>query len=167
MDNSICVKPVHKPNSKIFSIPNEHTLRCNDLLDPDYPHRHIAYTNTWYDLQKKTKQRDKKLDKPEIRKLCSTQDSEARYLWNSDPAKQGKEVFDSGEIKELNIECWKNSVIRVGPVLVRRRNGKPVVWSNGKWLDIESENKTLKKKIIEQDPDWDNPNWQIREQCGI
>src|SRR4029078_10885266 len=117
--------PVHKPNSKIFSVPNEYTLRCNGLLDPDYPHRHIAYTSTWYDLQKKTKKRNKKLDKPEIRRLCSIQNSEARYLWNSDPARQAKEVYDFGEIKELNIEWWMNSVIRLGPVLVIRRTGKP------------------------------------------
>ena len=172
MDSRIYEKPVHKPTS---AIPNEHSLRCNERLDPNDPNRHIAYTNTWQelDLQKKIKKRSKKLDKPEIRKQCVKQESEALYVWNSDPGRQGKEVYDSGEIKELNVEWWKDAVARVGKdkVLVRISTGKPVAWSNGKWIDIDVVDKEklreLRKAIRDENTDWDNPNWQIREQCGI
>jgi hypothetical protein len=144
MDSSICVKPVHKPNSKIFSIPDEHSLHCNDRVDPNDPSIHIANTNTRNDivLQKKIRKRNNKFDKPEVRQISLNFQNELRYFRNSDPAKQGKEVFDSGEIKELSKTWEKEAVIRDSKRgLVRVSSGRPVYWSTslGKWTDIPDE----------------------------
>lgn len=147
MDSSICVKPVHKPNSKIFSIPGEHSLHCNDRIDSDDPNRHIAYTNTWQDisLQKKIRKRNKKFDKPEVRQITLDFQNELRYFWNSDPAKQAKESFDSGEIEELS-KSWENAAVRrdLKKGLIRVSTGRPVYWSEplGKWIDITKENRS-------------------------
>ena len=147
MDSSICVKPVHKPNSKIFSIPDEHSLHCNDRLDSDDPNRHIAYTYTWQDLslKKKNRKREKKLDKLEIRNVTLDFQNEVKYLWNSDPSKQAKGSFDSGEIRELTKPWEREATIRDPKRgIVRVSTGRPVYWSEplGKWVDLAKEDRS-------------------------
>jgi hypothetical protein len=147
IDSRIYVEDVIKSNSKRFLVPDEHSLQCNDIVDANDPNRHIAYTNTWKDivLQKKIKKRDKKFDKLEVRELTKDFQHETRYMWNSDPAKQGKEVFDSGEIKELDRPWQKDAVIRDSKRgLIRVSTGRPVYWSEplGKWMDLVKEDRS-------------------------
>ena len=147
MDSRIYVEDVIKSNPKRLWVPDEHTLQCNDRLDPNEPNHHIAYTNTWKDivLQKKIRKRNKKFDKPEIRKSTFDFQNEVKYLWNSDPAKQAKESFDSGEIRELTKPWEREATIRDSKRgLVRVSTGRPVYWSEplGKWIDLAKEDRS-------------------------
>lgn len=146
MDSKIYAEEVIKSNPKRLWIPDEHSIHCNDRLDPNDPNRHIAYTNTWQDLslKRKNRKREKKLDKPEIRNVTRDFQNELKYLWNSDPAKQAKESFDSGEIKELNKTWEKEATIRdPNRGIVRVSTGRPVYWSEsvGKWIDLAKEDR--------------------------
>jgi hypothetical protein len=90
-------------------------------------------------LQKKIRKRNKKLYDQKIRALCSGYSNEIQYLWNSDPDRQGKEVYDSGEIHDLNQQYEKEAVRRDlrKNALIRVRTGKQVYWSDfeGRWID--------------------------------
>jgi len=97
-------------------------------------------------LKKKIEKRNKKLlQDPKIRKLCCDDQIETKYLCNSDPERQGKEVYDSGEIKELNRIWQKDAVIRDSKRgLIRVSTGRPVYWSEplGKWIDLAQEDRS-------------------------
>jgi len=146
-DSRLYVEDVIKSNPKRLWVPDEHSLHCNDIVDPNDPNRHIAYTNTWIDigLQKKIRKRNKKFDKPEVRELTKDFTHETQYLWNSEPARQGQEVFDFGEVKELERKWQKEAVYRDSKRgLVRLSTGRPVYWSEplGKWIDVTKENRS-------------------------
>ena len=93
------------------------------------------------DFQKKIKKRNNKLQDQKIRRLCSDYQNETGYLWNSDPDGQGKDVYDSGEVHDVNQEYERDAVRRdmKKNALVRVRTGRPVYWSHieGKWVDGE------------------------------
>jgi len=115
----------------------------NRLTPKPQPNNH---TSDDIGLQKKIKKRDKKLlQDPKIRKLCSDDQIELNYLWNSDPSRQGKEVYDSGEVKELNKLWQRNAVIRESKRgLIRVSTGRPVYWSEplGKWVDLAQDDRS-------------------------
>jgi hypothetical protein len=91
------------------------------------------------DLQKKIRKRNRKLQDHKLRKICSDYQNENLYLWNSDPDRQGKYVYDSGEIDDLNMQYERDAVRRDTQknYLFKVSSGKPVYWSDfeGKWVD--------------------------------
>lgn len=93
------------------------------------------------DFQKKIKKWNNKLQDQKIRRLSSDYQYETGYLWNSDPDRKGKDVYDSGEFRELNEQYEMDAVRRdmKKDSLVRVRTGKQVYWSHfeGKWVDSE------------------------------
>jgi hypothetical protein len=101
---------------------------------PNYLEIKIAEVDT----QKKIKKRNKKLQDPKVLKLCSDYQKELQFLWSSDPDRQGKQVYDSGEVEDLNKQ-WQKDAVRRDPKkgLIRVSTGRPVSWSDsqGKWVD--------------------------------
>jgi hypothetical protein len=93
------------------------------------------------EFQKKIKKRNNKLQEQKIQRLSSDYQYETGYLWNSDPDRQGKDVYDSGEVHDLNEEYERDAVRRdmKKNTSVRVRGGKRVFWSHfeGKWVDSE------------------------------
>lgn len=91
--------------------------------------------------QKTIKNRNNNLQDRKVRCLCSDHYNELAYLWNSDPDRNGKEVYDSGEVVALNGQYELDAVKRdmKKNALIRVNTGKPVLWSEleGKWVDCE------------------------------
>jgi hypothetical protein len=91
--------------------------------------------------QKKIKNRNNNLQDRKVRRLCSDYHYELAYLWNTDPDRKDKEIYDSGEVVALNEQYEMDAVRRdmKKNALVRVRTGKYVVWSElqGKWIDSE------------------------------
>lgn len=89
-------------------------------------------------LQKKIWKRNKELYDQKTRELCSDYSNEIQYLWNSDPDRQGKDVYDS-EVHDLNQQYEKEAVRRdlQKNSWIRVRTGKQVYWSDfeGRWID--------------------------------
>jgi hypothetical protein len=140
MDSRIYIKPIF---NRLRARKNLDLLEQQQELDP---HHHIADTNTWIDLcfQKEIKRRNKILEKPIVKQICCDSEREIKYLWNSDPARHG-EVYDSGEVDELNKRWEKEAVIRdLKKGLIRVSTGRPVYWSEteGKWIDLVEEDRS-------------------------
>jgi major membrane immunogen (membrane-anchored lipoprotein) len=91
------------------------------------------------DFQKKIRKWNNKLQDKKIQRICSDYPNETGYLWNSDPDRKGKDVYDSGEVHELNEQYEMDAVRRdiKKNALVRVRTGNQVYWSHieGKWVD--------------------------------
>ena len=91
------------------------------------------------DLLKKIRNRNKKLQDDKVRRICSDYQHENVYLWNSDPDRQGKDVYDSGEVYDLNKQYERDAVRRdiQKECLFRVTTGKQVYWCDfqGKWVD--------------------------------
>jgi hypothetical protein len=136
MDSRIYINP-------IFNRLKQETKQQQQELDP---HHHIKDTNTWIDLcfQKEIKRRNKILEKPIVKQVCSDCERETKYLWNSDPARHG-ELYDSGEVYELN-KRWEKEAVRrdLKKGLIRVSTGRPVYWSEvqGKWIDLVEEDRS-------------------------
>lgn len=75
-----------------------------------------------------------------VRRVCSDHNNELAYLWNSDPDRKDKTVYDSGDVHDLNEKYEKEAVRRdLKNGLIRVSTGTSVYWSEplGKWIDIE------------------------------
>lgn len=76
--------------------------------------------------------RNIELKNKKVRKICSDYRNELEYPWNSDPDRKGKDVYDFGEVYEMNKQ-WEREAIRrdvKGKSLFRVLTGKPVYWSD-------------------------------------
>ena len=62
--------------------------------------------------QKKIRNWNKNLHDIEVRRLCSDHHNELAYLWNSDPDRRSKDVYDTGEVDVLNKKYELDSVKR-------------------------------------------------------
>ena len=82
--------------------------------------------------QKRIKKRNNNLQDKKVRRLCSDLHNELAYLWNSDPDRMDKDVYDCGEVDILNEKYEMDAVRRdmKKDALVRVRTGKCVVWSD-------------------------------------
>ena len=93
------------------------------------------------DFQIKIEKRNKNFEEHKVRSLCSDYENETKHLWNSDPDRQGKEAYDSGEVDDLNKQYEREAVKRdvQKNCLFRVSTGKPVYWSDfeEKWVDSE------------------------------
>ena len=91
--------------------------------------------------QNKIKNWNNNLQDRKVRRVCSDHHNELAYLWNSDPDRRGKDVYDTGEVDVLNKKYELDAVRRdmKKNVLIRLKTGKRVFWSylEGKWIDSE------------------------------
>jgi hypothetical protein len=111
----ISYRELQQSNSFIKEIPvikSYHNFKTNSVISNfSFYDIFIFYhrLSTYYELvtlvdttQKKIIKRNTKLQDQNFRILCSDYQYEARFLWVSEPDRQGKNAYDSGEVHDLN-----------------------------------------------------------------